>query len=49
MQMLFPAHKNPSVFNVAHEMLGGHSRIHLFDPIDIEDMHNLINQSFSAY
>jgi UDP-N-acetylglucosamine 2-epimerase len=45
-QIIFPVHKNPSVFNVAHEMLDGHPRIHLIDPVDVEDMHNLINQTY---
>lgn len=45
-QVVFPVHKNPSVFNVAHEMLGGCSRVYLVDPVDVEDMHNLLSRVF---
>jgi len=45
-QVIYPVHKNPAVSEVAHEILGKHSRIHLLDPLDVEDMHNLLNRSF---
>jgi len=45
-QFIYPVHRNPAVFNTAHEILGNHSRIHLLDPVCVEDMHNLMNQSY---
>jgi len=45
-QVIYPVHKNPAVFNVAYEVLGSHSRIHLLDSIDVEDMHNLLSQVY---
>jgi len=44
-QFIYPVHRAPAVSTVAHEMLGKHPRIHLLDPVDVEDMHNLINKS----
>ncbi|MDR0372733.1 MAG: UDP-N-acetylglucosamine 2-epimerase (non-hydrolyzing) [Nitrososphaerota archaeon] len=45
-QVIYPVHKNPAVSDVAHEMLDKHPRIHLIDPVDVEDMHNLISKSY---
>ena len=45
-RIIYPVHKNPAVSDVAHEMLGNHPRINLIDPIDVEDMHNLMNHSY---
>jgi len=45
-QIIYPVHKNPAVMNPASEILGGHPRIHLIDPVDVEDMHNLIGRSY---
>ncbi|QRX81015.1 non-hydrolyzing UDP-N-acetylglucosamine 2-epimerase [Glaciimonas sp. PAMC28666] len=33
-QVLYPVHPNPNVQSVAHELLGGHPRIVLCDPLD---------------
>ncbi len=43
---VYPVHLNPAVRNTAFEMLSGHDRIHLIDPIEVEDMHNLMKRSF---
>ncbi|MCL2433100.1 MAG: UDP-N-acetylglucosamine 2-epimerase (non-hydrolyzing) [Clostridia bacterium] len=45
-QIIYPVHKNPQVSDPAHALLGEHPRIHLIDPIDVEDMHNLISKSY---
>jgi UDP-N-acetylglucosamine 2-epimerase len=47
-QVIYPVHKNPAVSDVAYELLAKHQRIHLIDPVDVEDMHNLINQSYAV-
>ena len=41
-QLIYPVHLNPAVRAHAHEALGGHPRIHLIDPLDVQDMHNLM-------
>lgn len=45
-EVVYAVHKNPAVSDVAHEILGGHPRIHLTDPLDLKDMHNLMCRSF---
>ena len=40
--MLRQLHLSPVVRECAFPILGGHDRIHLIDPIDVEEMHNLI-------
>ena len=45
-EMVYAVHKNPAVSNTVHEILGGHERIHLLDPLDLRDMHNLMNRSY---
>lgn len=45
-EVVYAVHFNPAVREVANRVLGGHSRIHLIDPIDIRNMHNLMNLSY---
>lgn len=35
--LFFPVHPNPNVRNVANEILGGHERIYLLDPLNYPD------------
>lgn len=44
--IVYPVHLNPAVQSVAREIMGGHSRIHLIDPLDVQDMHNLMDRSY---
>lgn len=44
-QVVYPVHLNPAVRNTVWSILGDEQRIHLIDPIDVEDMHNLMNRS----
>lgn len=37
-EIVFPVHKNPVVRDVAYEMLDGHPRVHLVEPLDYRDM-----------
>ncbi len=37
-EVLYPVHPNPNVLEPAKELLGGHSRIHLVDPLDYLDL-----------
>ncbi len=45
-EVVYAVHFNPLVQEVARRVLGGHPRIHLTDPIDMKDMHNLMNLSY---
>ncbi|QZT34177.1 UDP-N-acetylglucosamine 2-epimerase (non-hydrolyzing) [Caldalkalibacillus thermarum TA2.A1] len=39
-QVVYPVHLNPAVREPAAEILGGHQRIHLIEPLDVLDFHN---------
>ena len=41
-EVVYPVHLSPVVRECAFPILGGHDRIHLIDPIDVEEMHNVI-------
>lgn len=41
--VIYPVHMNPRVRNTVNNILGENNRIILIDPIDVEDMHNLMN------
>jgi UDP-N-acetylglucosamine 2-epimerase (non-hydrolysing) len=38
--VVYPVHPNPAVKEPARELLSGHERIHLIDPLDVVDLHN---------
>jgi UDP-N-acetylglucosamine 2-epimerase (non-hydrolysing) len=38
--IVYPVHPSPAVKEPAHEILGGHPRIKLIDPLDVVDLHN---------
>ncbi|MED1202918.1 non-hydrolyzing UDP-N-acetylglucosamine 2-epimerase [Heyndrickxia acidicola] len=44
-QVVYPVHLNPAVREVADEILGGHARIHLIEPLDVIDFHNFASRS----
>ncbi|MFZ5986109.1 MAG: non-hydrolyzing UDP-N-acetylglucosamine 2-epimerase [Bacillota bacterium] len=45
-EVIYPVHLNPAVQETAREVLGGHRRVHLIDPLDVQDMHNLMDKSY---
>lgn len=45
-EVVYPVHLNPAVQNTVHDILGGVERVHLIQPLDVEDMHNLISRSY---
>ena len=47
-EVVYAVHFNPAVREVANRVLGNHDRIHLIDPLDIKNMHNLMNLSYMA-
>lgn len=46
LEFVYPVHLNPLVQETANEILGDMENVHLIPPIDVEDMHNLMNRSF---
>lgn len=45
-EVVYAVHKNPAVGEVAQRILGNMGRVHLVEPLDIKDMHNLIKRSY---
>lgn len=45
-EVIYPVHLNPIVQQIANEELGGNSRIHLINPLDVVDFHNLSARSY---
>ena len=44
-EIIYPVHRNPAVQDTAGRILGGHPRIHLIAPVNVQDMHNLMSRS----
>jgi UDP-N-acetylglucosamine 2-epimerase (non-hydrolysing) len=45
-QVVYPVHLNPAVREVAAEILGDDSRIHLIEPLGVLDFHNFAARAF---
>ncbi|MBP5426371.1 MAG: UDP-N-acetylglucosamine 2-epimerase (non-hydrolyzing) [Clostridiales bacterium] len=45
-EIVYPVHLNPLVQKTSREVLGGCSNVHLVDPLDVCDMHNLMSRSY---
>ena len=45
-EVVYAVHKNPAVSETVHTILGGHCRIHLLEPLDLKDMHNLMSRCY---
>lgn len=45
-QIVYPVHPNPRVREIVRKNLGGMERVCLTEPLDVEDMHNLMAKSF---
>jgi UDP-N-acetylglucosamine 2-epimerase (non-hydrolysing) len=45
-QVIYPVHMNPAVREVAKEILGDNSKIHLIEPLDVIDFHNFAARAF---
>ncbi len=41
-ELIYPVHPSPVVRGCAQEELGGRERVHLIEPLDVEQMHNLL-------
>lgn len=44
-QVVYPVHLNPVVRELANEVLGEHSRIHLIEPLEVVDFHNFASRA----
>ncbi len=45
-ELVYPVHLSPVVREAAGRYLSGHERIHLIDPLDVEEMHNLMARAY---
>jgi UDP-N-acetylglucosamine 2-epimerase (non-hydrolysing) len=45
-EIIYPVHLNPVVQKAARDILGSDKRIHLIDPLDVVDFHNLAARSY---
>lgn len=45
-EVVYPVHLNPLVQKAAHKYLSDHERIHLIDPLEVTDFHNIAARSF---
>ncbi|MGL4736732.1 MAG: non-hydrolyzing UDP-N-acetylglucosamine 2-epimerase [Cellulosilyticaceae bacterium] len=45
-EVVYAVHKNPAVREVVEAILGDVERVHLVEPLDIKDMHNLMKRSY---
>lgn len=45
-ELVYPVHLNPAVRETVFDILGNTERVHLIDPVDVEDLHNAMARSF---
>ncbi len=45
-ELVFPVHMNPTVRDIAVEMLGNRDRVHLIEPLDYEPFANLMSKCY---
>ena len=45
-ELVYPAHLNPAVRETVFGILGGMERVHLIDPINVDELHNAISRSY---
>jgi len=45
-EIVYAVHKNPAVRDIAFDILGSCPRVHLLDPLDAEEMHNVMDRSY---
>ena len=45
-EVVYPVHLSPAVQEAANDLLGEHDRIHLIEPLDVLDFHNLASRSY---
>ena len=45
-EVVYPVHLSPAVQEGGNDLLGNHERIHLIEPLDVFDFHNLASRSY---
>ncbi|MEG2316053.1 MAG: UDP-N-acetylglucosamine 2-epimerase (non-hydrolyzing), partial [Clostridia bacterium] len=45
-KVIYPMHMNPVVREMAHECFAGQERIHMLEPLDVLDFHNLMAKAY---
>ena len=45
-KVIYPMHMNPAVREMAHSCFDGQERIHMIEPLDVLDFHNLMARSY---
>lgn len=46
LNIIYPVHLNPAVRETVNSILGDIKRIHLIDPVDVQDIHNLMDKCY---
>lgn len=46
LQVVFPVHLNPKVQDIVYRILWNQDNIYLLNPLDVEDLHNLMSRSY---
>ena len=46
LHVIYPLHMNPAVLETVRSILGHADRVHLIEPLEVEDMHNLMKRSY---
>jgi len=45
-EVIYPVHLNPAVRETVYEIMSGNDRIHLIDPLDVDELHNLMKRCY---
>lgn len=45
-ELVYPMHMNPAVRNTAKAILGGIDRVHLIEPLDVQELHNAMDRCY---
>ena len=45
-EVVYPVHLNPLVLETAKRILGGVRNVHLIEPLDVQELHNLMDRSY---
>lgn len=48
-EIVYPVHKNPVVIETVHKILGNMDRVHLIEPVDLSDMHNMMSRCYMVF
>ncbi|MEK5338496.1 MULTISPECIES: non-hydrolyzing UDP-N-acetylglucosamine 2-epimerase [Heyndrickxia] len=46
LKVVYPIHLNPTIRDIAHEILGNNKNVHLIEPLDVVDFHNFASRAY---